>query len=219
MMRNATFLFLVLLAVAAVSVSPAYAESGVFGVGVEAENVSFAIVNTFMAEGEMFFDFRTVSTTPAFLLSLRFTPNFFLEPSLGITTSSVNREGTGDESWTEKSTMRDLKFGLGALYVFKPDMFVSPFIHGKIDLHSLNYKYEEEDFDAEVSALAMAFAGGFGGMVNIKDSVFLTLEGRILYARQMDPETTMSTDGFEDEMETTLSAITTDMVLGLRIIF
>jgi hypothetical protein len=113
--------------------------------------------------------------------------------------------------------MRDLKFGLGGLYAFTPDNFVSPYLHGKVDIHSLSFKLEEDDFDAEVSTWALAFAGGFGGMVNIKDCVFLTLEGRILYAHQMDPETKVG--DYEDNVETTLSAITTDMVLGLRIIF
>jgi hypothetical protein len=215
-MKNGAFLFLVSFVVVALAASSVCAQGGKFGLGVEAENVSFALVNYMGAEGEMFFDFRTVSTTPAFLVSLRFMPNFFLEPSLGITTSSVNREGEG---WTEDMSMRDIKFGLGGLYVFNPDQFVSPYVHAKFDLHSLLFKLEEEDWDAEVSAWAMTVAGGFGGMVNIKDHVFLTLEGRILYARQMDPETTTSDEMFEDTVETTQSAITTDMVLGLRVIF
>jgi hypothetical protein len=221
-MRKAAYLFLVSLVVASVTVSSAYAEGGKFGLGVEAENVSFALINYMSMEGELFFDIRTVSTTPAFLVSLRFTPNIFVEPSLGISNWSTTRTYTGEISdWEETMSMRDIKFGLGGLYVFNPDEFVSPFVHLKFDLHSLLGKVEESgdggDFTAEVSAWAMTVAGGFGGMVNIKDSVFLTLEGRLLYARQMDPETEF--EDYEDNMETTQSAITTDMVLGLRIIF
>ncbi len=162
----------------------------------------------------MFFDFRTVSTTPAFLVSLRLSPGFFIEPSIGITTSKMTQDYPSGSS---EMSMRDLKFGVGGLYALTPDKFVYPYFHGKIDLHSLSFKLEEGDFDAEVSTWAMALAGGFGGMVNIKDCVFLTLEGRILYAHQMDPDTEI--EGYEDNVETTLSAITTDMVLGLRIIF
>jgi hypothetical protein len=216
-------------------------DGGVFGFGVEAENVSFSFI-----EDEGFYDVRTVSTTPAFLVSIKIHPKLFLEPSFGISTaSSTVKHEDVDATWfrrsyTNESSFRNINLGIGLLGAFNPEHFVSPYIHGKFNFHVLSTVNEEDgetcyyddisgtwsctEYSSkdEVSANALSAALGVGGMVNIKNHVFLTLEGRVLYAYVFDPETKRSgtniTD-WKDQTETTASAITTDMVLGLRILF
>jgi hypothetical protein len=115
------------------------------------------------------------------------------------------------------------------MFVLSPNKFVSPFIHPKLNINFLHSEYTASgnsyNYTYEISTKAISIAGGLGGIVNIKDSVFLTLEARILYAHVMDPEREESetsgglTTNYEDTQETTSSAICMDMVFGLRVLF
>lgn len=208
------------------------------GLGVEAENVSFVFV-----EDETVFQLRTLTTTPSFVFSLRATPNWFIEPSFGVFTSKGEETRTFDfvdssgnltvGTETSESRFRDIKIGLGGLYMFAPEAFTSAYVHGKFDVHFLNAKgesstqapgFEPFSTEEEISSTAFAVAGALGGIMNVKERVFLTLEARLLYARQGDPETKRtstppSPEPFVDRQETKAWAITTDMVLGLRLMF
>lgn len=205
--------------------SPGFAQEAKYGLGVEAENISFTYL-----EGEEYFDVRTLSTTPAFMFTIRATPNFFIEPLFGFHTTSGEVVDTREwGSSTEEMSFRDLALGVGALYAFSPENFVSPYINGKIGFHFLyaeeTYKwvdFDDPEFsytsDSEVSATAIKFSAGLGGMMNIKEHVFLTLEARLSYARLGDPER-KSSGGGEDTVESKSSTFATDMVLGLRVLF
>jgi len=111
----------------------------------------------------------------------------------------------------------------------KPGNFVSPYVRGAFDVHVLNHK-EEDDvlFPStgtdvlEISATAIGVAAGFGGIITIKESVFISLEGRILYASVGDSEVTATgpgAAGFQDTTDTEASVWSTDMVIGFRVLF
>ncbi len=218
--RSLTLAVLVFLGL---SVSSSFAqEESRFGLGVDVQNQSFELVS-FAATGSPFFTLSHTSLTPAFLFSFHPNPNLFVEPSIGFRSSTDEITDTGvSPNLTFKETTRDIKFGLGLLYTTRPDEFVSPFVHAAVDFHLLSFK-EEDDVDVfEATATAIVVAGGFGGIITINGSVFITLEGRLTYARVGDVEEKLSgpfASGFVDDSDTKASVFSTDMTIGLRVLF
>jgi hypothetical protein len=176
-----------------------------------------------------FLTYSWTSLDPCFLVSLRVNPNLFIEPAFGFYRVSWEEKNTGiTPNQTDKETVRDLKLGIRMLYQTNPDAFVSPFVRGVVDIHFLK-NTEENDATIllpgitkiEESGTAFVIAGSIGGIISIRDAVFVTVEGRLLWGYVGDTDIERggpSATGFQDQRDTSSSLTTTDMVVGLRVL-
>lgn len=195
------------------------AQDGVkFGMGVELQNQPAALGDIFSTAAAM---------TPSFLFSIQVTPGIFIEPSIGFHRMSDSREikptppSTFTSKWSESGS--DLILGVGMIYALKPDAAVSPMFHPTIGIHMLKYAYEEPGVilgtvaKEDVSATAFQVGLGFGGLVNVKESLYLTAEARFTLTKVGD--TAVEIPGYIDNEETSETMFDTDMVIGLRFVF
>lgn len=209
------------------SVGYANAQDGArFGMGVELSNQpTFVGLSYFISEFDMDFSLDyspgNTSLTPAVLFTIQMSPALFIEPYIG-----YHRMSASEEMGSDKLEMNgsDLLFGAGLIYALKPDATVSPILHPIIDYHMINAKVEvTEDGstgEAEISTSAFSLGLGIGGLVNIKDGLYLTAEARLLYTSIGDEDITVSpADGFTDDVDTSSSMFNTDMVVGIRFVF
>ncbi len=213
--------------------SPAASESDTgrqWGLGIEAQSFGFNLAQTGSDE---FFGIKTTATTPYFLFSLRWSPKFFVEPGVGITLnkSAVDYTPEGGRTLTDETSFSDINFGIACRYVTKPGDFTSPFVHLGLNLHFLGGKTIDQYWDymsngietveAEISATAFSLAGGLGGMLSIGERVFLSVEGRLLFAYMGDIKKTLTGPGtelFKDDTDTKSWTFDSNMVAGFRIL-
>jgi hypothetical protein len=206
----------------------------VLGLGVDLENSGFSLIGfggVIFAPSPFFSLTEGTQLTPCFMLTWRVTPAFFIEPSFGFHRMAYEEEDTVN-NMISNFTLRDIKFGLGGMWVISPSDWCSPYVRGKFDIHLLNAKSENDvtfpttgTNEEELSATAWVVAGSLGGIVNFKDCVFLTVEGRLMYGSMGDTDDTRTgpnwsppNPAFTDDEDTSSSAFWMDMVVGLRIL-
>ncbi len=198
------------------------AQGAKFGMGVELQNQP-AIVHLDVTDGiDLNMSSGASNLTPMILFSIQATPAVFIEPAFGFHRLSGKEEITGGTSTpTYEWVGSDINFGVGLIYALKPDVAVSPMIHPLFGIHMVKATYEEtgtaEPGKAEVSTTAFQVGLGVGGLVNVKETVYLTAEARLMFTKVGDLEVTIP--GFTDNSDTSESMFDTDMVIGLRFLF
>jgi len=194
-----------------------------FGMGVELENQHSMIVTpvaSLLSELDMGGIVSTggLGLTPAVLFTIQMNPQMLLEPSIGYHQMGWKDEYTGG---TDELTASDLSIGIGMVYALKPNVAVSPMLHPLFAYHMLDATYEVTGGTGagkvEASASAFQVGLGIGGLINLKETVYLTAEARLLYTSAGDVE--IETLGFTDDSDTSESMFDTDMVVGLRFVF
>lgn len=197
----------------------------VFGFGVDLHN-SY-VPNFFLDSSGPFGALGQTSLTPQFVASLRLGPALFLEPAIGLHAMGAKEEGTqGNTPFTDEITLGDFSVGIGGMWLLMPSETVSPYLRGVFDLHFLNAE-EDEQFGSdsqktELSATAFSIAGSLGGILNIKDVFFVTVEARLILAARGDIDTKItgvqggSPINFTDTVDESASAFFTEMVVGVR---
>lgn len=154
--------------------------------------------------------------TPSILFSIRATPSVFIESSFGIhATGSKEETPTG----TEESGAAHLIFGAGMIYVLSPDQFVSFMLHPAFDIHLLGAVTETTTTKTEDSAMAFTLAMGVGGIMNIKDAAFITVEARVALHSIGDVDEKVNGEEIRAEVDTGASVFSTDMAIGVRFLF
>lgn len=203
-------------------------EGAKFGMGVELQNptgmsISNAMVGYMFDGGEMSMSSGGAMLTPSILFTIQATPALFIEPSIGFHRMSYSEEYTGTGGGKEEISTRDLSFGIGMIYALKPDAVVSPMVHPVFNMHMVKATWEESNgdtFEAEVSTTAFSVGLGIGGLVNLKETLFLTAEARLMFTKVGDFDVSVSPAGeFTDEYDTSMSMFDTDMVIGIRFVF
>jgi hypothetical protein len=210
------------------------AQDGVkFGMGIELQNQLANYLMEQSGNGLMEIDAtgRDLFLTPTFLFTIQLTPSVFIEPSIGyhrfghqnVETSS----STPATSQTDKYSGSDLQFGAGMIYALKPDAVVSPILHPVLAIHMLKGTHEQTGTTSplgnhknEGSATAFQLGLGVGGLVNLKETVYLTIEARLMITKVGDITQKKPTDpNFKDLTDDSGSIFNTDMVIGLRYTF
>jgi len=176
----------------------------------------------------------TTHLTPCLLITIRPTPNWFIEPLLGyMSVSGKNAYSDPTDATfntTEDFSASELKLGLSGIYDLNPSAWLSPYVRGIFAWHKFSASNEETRGTAyatpgtdkiEFKASAFSIAGALGGMVHINDVLFITLEGRLTWASIGDTEGTLSgaSGAGTDTNETDGSAFYADMAVGLRMLF
>jgi hypothetical protein len=233
MMNRYIYLTLCLLFCMCLPHPPAVAaaeDGSPWGLGLEVQSFGLNIAQLGVDE---FFGIHATTMTPYFLFSIRWSPNFFIEPGVGIHMNKHTEDHLTEDrhTLTAENSFRDINFGIAGLYVFRPDNFTSPFLHFGINMHLLDDKISEQHLDysdnsvitmeGEISAAAVSLSAGLGGMMTIKEHVFLTIEGRLLYSYMGDVKMSLSGPGsqfFRDDTDTKTWTLDTNMVVGFRIL-
>jgi opacity protein-like surface antigen len=202
-------------------------EGARFGMGVELGNQPTMVgmsyyIGEFDADFSLEYSPGNTSLTPAVLFTIQMTPAVFIEPYIGYHSTSDTEEYTGGGKWEMSGS--DLLLGVGLIYALKPGATVSPILHPVFDYHMLDASVEMTEGGstgkAEISNSAFSFGLGVGGLVNIKDGLYLTAEARFRYTSVGDEEITVSPAGdFVDDVDCSSSMIDTDMVVGMRFVF
>jgi hypothetical protein len=201
----------------------ASAQDGVkFGMGIELQNQETMI----HLDG---FDFTWARglpyLTPSILFTIQVTPSVFIEPTIGYHRTSYSEETTPPAPATASTgdwAGSDLMFGIGMIYALKPDATVSPMFHPMLGIHMVSATEEESSGGTtdktEVSTTAFQVGLGIGGLVNVKETVYLTAEARLMITRIGDYDVTRPAP-FVDNTTESATLFDTDMVIGLRFVF
>ena len=199
----------------------ASAQDGIkFGMGIELQNQPTTVT---LDDGTLIRSTGATFLTPSVLFTIQVTPSMFIEPSIGYHRIGYKEEYTGPPAYTEELTGSDLQFGVGLIYALKPAAAVSPMLHPMLGIHKVKATGEAtgaETGKIEVSTTAFQVGLGVGGLINVKETVYLTVEARFMFTKVGDSAVTHTEPpGFKDEYDTSESNFDTDMVIGLRFVF
>ena len=199
----------------------ASAQDGIkFGMGIELQNQPTTVM--LGSSGTLTQSTGATFLTPSVLFTIQVTPSMFIEPSIGYHRTGYKEEYTGPPAYTEELTGSDLQFGVGLIYALKPAAAVSPMLHPMLGIHKVKATGEmtgAETGKIEVSTTAFQVGLGVGGLINVKETVYLTVEARFMFTKVGDFAETSTDPEFKDDTDTSASNFDTDMVIGLRFVF